>query len=226
MSKITTEAKSSSNGGISFYITTILLFLILVNNVKYFPKLLEQSSASSLFYLAIGIALGMLVGYIVIHGHTKAFIHELKHLIVAILAGNRVKDFHFRNNAGHLKYQFTETTKKFNALIALAPYFLPLFTIPTLILMGFLWNLEHNYQIILLAMAFGFDFFANIRDISPAQTDISTIRGGYFVGLVFIIVINFVLFSLLLTWCLQGISGLFGLLYFAWSNLISLVFQS
>jgi hypothetical protein len=51
-----------------------------------------------------------------------------------------------------------------------------------------------------------------MRDISPVQTDITLIRGGYSVGLLYISAWNFIIAALLFAWAFQGVEGLLALL--------------
>src|SRR5690606_22172439 len=59
----------------------------------------------------------------------RVLIHELKHAVVVKLTGNKIKDFHIERNTGHVKYTLYSNTVHLAPIIALAPYFYPLFSL-------------------------------------------------------------------------------------------------
>ena len=51
------------------------------------------------------------------------------------------------------------------------------------------------------------DCIMNARDISPHQTDFTEVRGGYPLGLVYVIAMNLTIFSYYASFVSQGIQG-------------------
>jgi hypothetical protein len=48
----------------------------------------------------------------------------------------------------------------------------------------------------------------NARDISPVQSDIHLIRGGFYVGLLYILSWNMLIAALAFAWALNGLLGI------------------
>lgn len=155
---------------------------------------------------------GMLGGHALIRGHISVLLHESKHAIVSNLVGNKRKEMKVGQNSGHFVYSYTKRTAHMNALISLAPYILPLFTFIGLIGASAALRGDHAMAAMLVGLCYGIDTVLNIRDISPIQTDISEIRGGYCVGLLYIFAWNLVLFSVLLAWVFNAAPGVIMLL--------------
>lgn len=142
-----------------------------------------------------------------INGKNSVALHELKHSILSGFVGNKAKGIIVKKKTGLFSYEYTQKTKHFNTFIALAPYWFPLFTILALgASLAAFWG-EHQRICILVGLAFGADALLNIRDISPIQTDITTIRGGYNIGLLYIVLMNFVIISTLLAYVAHGSFG-------------------
>lgn len=151
---------------------------------------------------------GLVLGHSVIRGHVSVYIHESKHAIVSNLVGNKRKGMKIDANSGHFTYSYTKKTAHFNALIALAPYILPVFTFLSALIAFALFREDHTLATLVVGIGFGIDTALNIRDISPIQTDINTIRGGYGVGVLYICSWNLVIFSVILAWVFNGKAGL------------------
>jgi len=127
-----------------------------------------------------------------------------------------------RKNRGHFQYEYTKDTEEYNVFISLAPYCLPLFTIPVFILSLIIW---HDLQIMLLAIgcAFGADFSLNLRDIGSHQTDLTRIHGGYFMALLYVALANAAFLGILLAWVFQQVFGFKYLFYGLWKFVIHLI---
>ncbi len=125
-------------------------------------------------------------------------------------------------DSGSLQYEYTEQTAHYNAFIALAPYILPVFTfIGTLITLA-LQSGNPLVPLIIIGVAYGVDLFMNARDISPIQTDISLIRGGFYVGLLYIAAWNMIILAFVLAWAFNGLAGIAALFESAMQVFISL----
>ena len=199
----------TSVGGIPFFITLgCLLILSLVNTLALLP-LIDGAALLRWRYFAAGGVLGAWMGHVLIRHELSIFLHELKHAIISNLAGNRDRGMKIRRRSGHFQYEYYQHTEKYNALIALAPYFLPLFTLPSLLFLlvpG--WGSHPTLPLVVIGFACGADLILNLRDISGKQSDIVNIKGGFTVGLLFIGAMNIVLLSYLFAWACQGWQGL------------------
>lgn len=81
-----------------------------------------------------GLMIGAWVGRYLIQNHLQVLIHELKHAVYQNMVGNRGKSIRIRKTSGHYGIEYSEDTKQYNAFIALAPYWLPMFSVPGLLL--------------------------------------------------------------------------------------------
>ena len=104
----------------------------------------------------------------------------------------------------HFEYSFSKQTSHLNAFISLAPYAFPLFCIVCLPVFALLYSKQVIIAKALLSLALGIDLVQNIRDVSPHQTDFSQVRGGFKLGLIYVICFN------LLVICLITLAVIFG----------------
>ncbi|NDC38265.1 MAG: hypothetical protein EBZ48_09465 [Proteobacteria bacterium] len=199
---------SGPSGGLFFFASLFSLIFLAVLNSLLLPTVLGLGSLRPLgLFLASGV-LGAAIAHRMIQKHLSVFIHELKHSIASHFAGNKPKEMKINQDSGHFRYEFTKDTAHFNAFIALAPYCLPLCTLPTLGVSYLFWPHDATVLVAVVGAAFGADLLLNLRDISPYQTDLTTIRGGYFVGLTYVLAMNIVIATFLLAWVMQGTDGL------------------
>jgi uncharacterized membrane-anchored protein len=145
-------------------------------------------------------------------------LHELKHSVLSNFAGNRAKGMKVLRDSGHFEYEFTKDTGKFNPFIALAPYFLPICTLPALLIAVSMFPKDSAYQLAIVGFCAGIDLLLCIRDISPHQTDFSAIRGGYPVGLAYVIAINLLFWCVLTIWATGALPLCLNLLLVAIRN--------
>jgi hypothetical protein len=215
------EVDTSPVGGLPFFISLFCLLLLATVNLITLPSLIDTRAYYNWRWFIFGVIIGAMAAGTLIQGKLKVFIHEFKHSVVSRLAGNKEKRMKFRNRSGYYQYSYTQQTKKYNALISLAPYFLPLFTIFSLLLM-FVPQLSENPNTLLLlvGIAYGGDLVLNVRDISPVQTDITEITGGYTMGLLFILAMNITIFTFLAAWVSQGLFGLKALVIVLWEFMV------
>lgn len=101
------------------------------------------------------------------------FGHELTHALAVYMAGGKVFDFRVSSGGGHVK------ADRMNWWIALAPYFVPLYSVLWLMIwwsINFYYPLQ-SYQIILysgLGLTWAFHITFTISMIQLGQTDISS----------------------------------------------------
>ncbi len=145
-------------------------------------------------------SLGVLLWLIAFFGLSRPMIlyvfgHELTHALWVWMMGGRVSRFRVGRDGGHI------VTDKNNFLIALAPYFFPLYSIFAIVAYGVL-SLFHDvrpygrllYAIIGVTWAFHFTFTCWM--IPKNQTDLSD--HGTFFSLVVIYLMNLTLLSVML----------------------------
>ena len=157
----------------------------------------------SLLGHALFVFVGILIG-VVVSGKADVFIHELKHSIVSNLAGNKAKGMKVDKETGHFEYTFTKQTSHLNAFISLAPYTFPIFSLAFLPLAILMFSKDPVIARYMMSCALGIDLLQSAEDVGPYQTDFSELRGGFFVGIIYVVCFNFILT------CLVTIAIVFG----------------
>lgn len=218
------DKKQKSIGGVPFFITLGCALFLGVFNFFHLPALWDGPAFRNWCKFLSGMVLGGLIAKVMIQGHISVFCHELKHMLVSkIWANNKNKGFKIRRKSGHYKYAYSRETEKFNALISLAPYFFPLFTVPAALIA---WPISYHsphWITFILGVGYGIDCLLNVRDISPIQTDLTEITGGYNTAIAFVIAINLTIFTLLAAFVSQGVFGLQFLVHALWDFMIHIV---
>jgi len=203
--KETTE--SSIVGGFAFFLSLAVLaplgFLFFVLSVA---KIKGAETRIALAFIGSCI-FGALLAHSMIRDHLSVFLHEFKHALIALLVGNKYKGMKIGRKSGHMQYAYTKKTAHYNAFISLAPYIVPLCTIVAVVLTLLVTGGDPLFTVILIGLGYGADLLLNARDISPVQTDISLIRGGYLVGLLYIFSWNLLTTAIILAWAFKGSAG-------------------
>ena len=188
-------------GGIWFYLSLLFILISILIFLPNWVLLVFHDSSFSRWRQFIGaFFFGIGFTVVVIRGGLNTAIHELKHKALSGMIGNRAKKVAIEGGEGSFEYEYTETTAKYNAFISLAPYFLPLFSILTFPFWGFRFGWGDAVRIMILGAAYGIDIMTAIRDIGPHQTDFSGIRGGYRVGLFYVVTINILVWMFISAW--------------------------
>ena len=123
------------------------------------------------------------------------FGHEVTHVLWVWLMGGRVSKFRVGGDGGHI------VTNRTNFLIALAPYFFPLYSLLAILVYGIaslFVNVAAYGQLLyaILGITWAFHLSFTCWMIPKSQTDLSD--HGTFFSLVFIYLMNLVLLSVLL----------------------------
>lgn len=149
-------------------------------------------------------SLGVIMWLIICFGLPRplrvyVFGHELTHAITVYLMGGRVSQFRVGRDGGHI------ISSKINTWIALAPYFVPIYSVLVIIAYGILsvfYDLgpyqEVSSRILyaLVGATWGFHATFTLSMIPKGQTDLA--YGGTFFSLVVIYLMNLAVLSLLL----------------------------
>ncbi len=212
-------------GGFAFFLslallfpTGLLFFFLAVRQVRHAEGKMAFAFLGSCIF-------GALLAHSMIRGHLSVLIHEFKHALISNLVGNKNKKMLVNKNSGHLVYSYTKKTAHFNAFIALAPYIVPLVTFLAILISIAVAPGDTILAVLIIGLGYGADLLLNARDISPVQTDISLIRGGYGIGLLYIIAWNLVTAALVLAWAFQGTAGIAELFATISKFFITLYFQ-
>lgn len=137
----------------------------------------------------------------------RTFIHELKHALMVMGTGNRVKDFHFDTHTGHVQYQMASDKVHFAPIIMLSPYFFPLFSAPTLVLCLILGDYKKLIFCLILGFALASDIQTGFGELHPNQTDIKNIWGGFFSSALYLAGFHLSWVSICCMWVLAGANG-------------------
>ncbi len=223
MGKAEQAKKQLSVGGFAFFSSLFFLCLLSVLNISLLPDLWNVENFPYLVSFGIGMIPGGFIAMYFIQGHPSVLIHEFKHSLVSGLAGNRARGLKVKKDSGYFEYEYTSRTAEYNAFISLAPYIIPLFTFPALLLAYGVWRYSHELMVAVVGIGYGIDIILNVRDISRRQTDLTMIRGGYRVALLYITAMNLTIASILMAWVLQGWFGIRYLAYGLWQVVLHLV---
>jgi hypothetical protein len=195
-------------GGFAFYLSlAALLPTGLMFTTLTFLRLEKANSTTTMNFIFAALA-GAALAQMFIRGHLSVFIHEFKHSLVSNLVGNRHKGMKIGERTGHYQYSYTKSTAHYNAFISLAPYITPVFTFMAVVIALIFLRDDREIAAIIVGVGYGIDILLNMRDISPIQTDISLIRGGYTMGLAYIAAWNLLIAGLVFAWAFHGIKGL------------------
>lgn len=130
--------------------------------------------ASSISFSRIDVFLYGCLCYALIHvmlGDRLIFIqlfeHELGHTIMAFVFFKDVREFAVHEQGGEVGYQGGS-----NLLIRLAPYYLPAFTIPLLIIKPFVFPSIRQGVNFLIGLSLAFHYFFLYKEFRPSQPDI------------------------------------------------------
>ena len=202
------SARQKSVGGLTFFLSLLFLVFVAMFAAYSAALLFDWRSGQNLIYFSIGAAAGGLIVRCLFTKRFAVFIHELKHSIVSNLAGNRARSMQIRSSRGHFEYEYTQRTSAYNAFISLAPYWFPLFGLLSVLVAAAMFAHCHILMVMTVGLGMGVDALLNTRDISPRQSDISNIRGGYAVGIAYIFFINMAILGVAANWVLAGLGGL------------------
>lgn len=164
----------------NFSICMVLILTILDMNVTHGMNNLSLGLFAFGFIAALGLTITSKMS------RFRVFVHEMKHSMVVNLSGNKVKDFKVGKNTGHVEYAMYQDRVHYAPLIALAPYFFPLFSLPTVVSAVFLHISYPQYIIPAIGFTLALDLSLSISEIHPYQTDFQSIIGGFFTSALYL----------------------------------------
>ena len=126
----------------------------------------------------------------------EIFEHELAHTLTAYAFFNRVHFFAVHTKVGGM----VEHQRASNFIIVLAPYFLPVFTLPLLLLRPFINSLALDVIDLLIGVTLAFHYAGLVKEFSPQQPDIS--RSGALFSFAMIVFFNALFAVLILSFVL------------------------
>ena len=127
------------------------------------------------------------------------FGHELTHALMVKIMGGRVSEFSVTRDGGYI------VSSKINTWIALAPYFIPIYSVFVIIVYGIVsafYDLQPHAELAtgilygLVGLTWGFHVSFTLSMIPRGQTDLA--YGGTFFSLTVIYLMNLLVLSLLL----------------------------
>lgn len=146
---------------------------------------------------------------------TYVFGHELTHAIVGLLSGARLKSFKVSASGGSV------VLTKTNVWIALAPYFIPIYTLILIALYwgaGRFWALGPYHSYFLFAAGFSLSFHFGLTHFALAQGQSDLKRYGVFFSGVLIVLINCLAVAMLLKLLFPADVNLKGYALESWHN--------
>ena len=156
-------------------IIAILLLPVCVGAALALGRVLRQSGDADTIWVAFLAGAGCWVTiYLLLPKPMWAYVfgHELTHALWTWVMGGKVKKFRVSSSGGHV------VVSKSNFLIALAPYFFPLYAVLVVLVFvvgQWLWSWQH-YVVwfhLLLGAAYAFHVTLNWHILKHQQTDIS-----------------------------------------------------
>lgn len=204
--------KQAVVGGFAFFLSLAAILPTGLIVASLALRLLSSETIGTAGGFTCAALVGALCAHFFIKGHISVLIHEFKHSLISNLVGNKRKGMKIDRDSGYFEYAYSKETKHFNAFISVAPYIVPVFTFVAGLIAFALFRHDHMLAALVVGIGYGMDLVLNIRDISPIQTDLSLLRGGYRLGVLYVTAWNVLIFGLLLAWVLQGGAGLTHLL--------------
>lgn len=195
-------------GGVAFFFSYVFSLPLALIGLSTAHQVISTADSFTLWLLLAGLLLGWWFGYTLLRGQISVLIHEYKHALLALLVGNKWKKLKLKGMSGSFQYSYTQDTAEYNAFISLAPYFLPVITFIGLLLYPILHHANTEGALLFLAAIHGTELYLQLKDATPIQTDLTGIKGGYFVALGYIFAANACITSLLILWLVGGNDGL------------------
>jgi hypothetical protein len=173
-------------------------YSFLVANVNF--SLIDSFLYGCLAYSLIHLVLGRAVGFV------RLFEHELGHTLMAFVLFKSVQRFEVDLEEGGLVGVHGDS----NFIVRLAPYYLPVFTIPLLFIKPFVLASMHNIVNFLIGFTLAFHYLSLLVEFKRDQPDIE--KGGLIFSFCVTFIMNAVILVIILCAVLNDYSPLLGYL--------------
>ena len=187
------------------FLSYVVGALVLITAFDLPGDLLTPTEQWSFFFGSL-IATVCFAGTFSLHW-LRTLIHELKHAVMVLLTGNRLRGIQVKSFTGQTHYDMYFDTLRFAPVICLAPYFFPLFSLPVLLLCVFLELVGPLFEVIVLGIALGIDMVSAYGELHPNQSDLRKVAGGIYGAGLFIAGANYMWLALSCLWVLAGKGG-------------------
>lgn len=137
----------------------------------------------------------------------RVLVHEIKHAVMVILTGNSLKGMQVKSTTGHVEFGMYENRMHFAPIISLAPYFLPLFSLPVLVACILIEASQLRILAMLLGASLATDMSMAYTDLHPHQSDLQKVTGGPFFGLLYLASAHFLWVTICMLWVVGGRSA-------------------
>lgn len=152
----------------------LLLPLAIAFTIEAFVTIGEEVSLAEVLWVCAGFGGYVLLYPLMFNKNTlflEFFEHELSHTILNLLWWRRVKEFRV-NPYDNKSYVASDGTPHFLWLMVLAPYYLPVFTIPFLIIRPFFDPAFRLGLDIVIGITLAFHYVTLFKEFGLRQTDI------------------------------------------------------
>lgn len=210
-------------GGWAYFLSYVMLIGLASLNYSLLPALYIDESKESFFNFLVALGTGLAITHFLVRGRLSVLIHEVKHAILSSLHGNKSKGMRVDKDSGEFRYEYQPNRRESNVFIALAPYFLPVFTAFSCLIAFLFFSTEHHTACCVIGIGAGCDLALNLRDISRAQTDLTLVRGGFMLAVIYVLLMNAVILSYVCAWILRGAFGINFLVFGLWQMVTHLV---
>ncbi len=170
--------------------------LVVWQDLRILLGVLEHFSAAVSF--VAGAAVYAVIHYKVYNfSRMYVFIHEMTHALTALICGIRIKKVSVAQDSGYVKMNRT------NALVVLAPYFVPGYVVITAllyILLDFFMDLAPYRPVVLFVVGFFmmFHFIQTFHTLWEVEQPDLTLAGGKFFSCVLIVLANMLVLAVVL----------------------------
>lgn len=211
-------------GGFAFYLSIIALFIVFFSNLIALPYLWDSYAKLQILRALLGFGVGICIALLIGEGHIAVLMHETKHAVLSSLVGNKFKSLKIGRRSGEYQYKYSKETEHYNAMIALAPYWFPLLTLPSFLFSFTEFGTEH-FMRVLIGAAFGIDLTTALQDLGPHQSDLKKIRGGIKVATFYIVLAQLCTITIFAAWTMQGSYGVRYLVFSMWELIATFILR-
>jgi hypothetical protein len=200
---------TSRSGSLAFYLSipaNYLLAIFLLGCTFFYVRKFGDSRGAAFLFSHAFLA-GAIISSQFEALRFRTFIHELKHAVMVIFTGNRLKGFRAGAGEGEVTYALYEDSLHLKPFIKLAPYYFPLFSLPAFIAAVFFEDPARSSFVYALGFLFGVDLSMGYREIHCIQSDLKRVYGGFLATRSFIFGSYLCWFSLIFFWAIGGRAG-------------------